>query len=267
MEVIVIRGGGDLASGIAHRLHRSGFKVIILEVENPTAIRREVSFSEAIYRGEIEIEGILGVHVRNKSSLEKAIEGGYIPVYVDPRAEILKDLPSDFLIDAIIAKRNLGTNKSMAKYTVGVGPGFEAGVDVDLVVETNRGHSLGKVLFKGMAAANTGVPGPVLSYTNERVLRAGEDGLIENFYKIGDCVKIGDKISSVGGSDIICQIDGILRGIIKEGIYVTKGMKIGDIDPRGVEDYAFTISDKARAIGGGVLEAIMYLRRLSDDRY
>lgn len=263
MDMIIIRGGGDIATGIAYRLFKAGFKVLITDKEKPTAIRRKVSFCEAIYTGEIEVEGVGAVYCKDKEdikAIEKIIKDGKIPVLIDEDCSIVYKLKPLAIVDSILAKRNLGTKKDMAPITVGVGPGFSAGGDVDLVVETNRGHFLGKVIEEGAAAKDTGIPGNIIGFTSERIIRAMDDGIIKNFYKIGDMVKKGDLICTTGGLEVRANIDGVIRGLLKEGLYVKKGMKIGDIDPRGILEYTYTISDKARAVGGGVLEAIMRLR-------
>lgn len=261
MEVVVIRGGGDLATGIGYRLFKSGFKVVILDIKEPTSIRRKVSFSEAIYDGEIVVEGVKAVLASNLNDIYKIMDKGFIPVYVDKKGSIIKDIKPLAVVDSIIAKINLGTTKDLAPITIGVGPGFESGVDVDLVVESNRGHSLGKVIYKGKAEDDTGIPGDIMGLKEERIIRSSADGIIKNFYNIGDRVEVGDLICEVEGKVVEAKISGILRGMIKEGVCVKKDMKIGDIDPRGIKEYAYTISDKGRAIAGGVLEAIMYLRK------
>ncbi len=268
MKPIVVRSGGDIASGIIHRLYMSGYKVVVLEIEKPLTIRRTVSFSEAVYNGETTVEGVRAILAKSLDSIYQTLEEGNVPIYIDEKGDIIKELKPLAVVDAIIAKKNLGTNIKMAPVTIGVGPGFEAGVDVDLVVESQRGHNLGKVIHKGKPASNTGIPGDILGFGEERVIRANADGVIKAFYNIGDMVEkedilaqIGEEviIAQIGEEVIIAQIGGILRGMIKEGTYVKKGLKIGDIDPRGVKEYAFTISDKARAVGGGVLEGIQYL--------
>ncbi|WP_353094527.1 selenium-dependent molybdenum cofactor biosynthesis protein YqeB [Tissierella praeacuta] len=261
MEKIVIRGGGDLATGIAHRLFMAGFKVIVLDIEKPLAIRRKVSFCEAIYSNAIIVEGVKAILTKNLDEIYKNIDNGFIPVYIDEKGEIIDGIKPMAVVDSIIAKKNLGTNREMAPITIGVGPGFEAGVNVDLVVETKRGHNLGKVIYKGKAENNTGIPGNVMGYTEERVIRAKKAGIFKSYYNIGDKVEVGDIVCEIGEVKVAAEISGILRGIIKEGLYVKEGEKIGDIDPRGIEEYAYTISDKARAIGGGVLEGIMYLKK------
>lgn len=261
MDIVIIRGGGDLASGIAHRLFKSGFGIVITDIEKPTAIRRKVSFCEAIYSGEVVVEGVKGILCENLEEVKEIIIKGEIPVLIDENCRTAYSLKPIAVVDSILAKRNLGTKMDMAPITIGVGPGFVAGGDVNLVIETNRGHFLGKVIEEGSAAKNTSIPGNIAGYTSERIIRAAESGVIESFYKIGDLVKKGDLICTTGEDEVRANIDGVIRGLLKEGLQVKKGMKIGDIDPRGIVEYTYTISDKARAIGGGVLEAIMRLRR------
>lgn len=257
-NLVIVRGGGDIASGIIHRLFISGFKVLVLEIEKPSCIRRAVSFAEAVYSEEINIEGVKGILVRNEKEIKLALKNTFVPIYVDEEGEIIKKLKPFVVVDSIMAKKNLGTNINMAPITIGIGPGFEAGRDVDLVIESNRGHNLGKVIYEGRAEKDTGVAGTTLGYSNERVLRAPVSGIIEPLYNIGDEVNKGEIVAQIGEKEIKSQINGLIRGMIKEGYYVRKGMKIGDIDPRKNKYNAFTISDKARAIGGGVLEGILY---------
>ncbi len=264
-NLVIIRGGGDVASGIIHRLFISGFKVLVLEIEKPLCIRRTVSFAEAVYSKEVNIEGVKGILVYNKEDIILALENNLVPIYIDEKGEIIRELRPLAVVDSIIAKKNLGTNINMAPITIGVGPGFEAGLDVDLVIESNRGHNLGKVIYKGRAEKNTGVAGTTLGYRNERVLRAPVSGIIKPLRNIGEKVALGEAVVLIGGKEIKAKIHGIVRGMIKEGLYVKKGTKIGDIDPRGNVDNAFTISDKARAIGGGVLEGILHLNNMRED--
>lgn len=258
-NLVVIRGGGDIASGIAHRLFISGFKVLILEIDKPSCIRRTVSFGEAVYSKEVNIEDVKGILVNDKNGISLALNNKLIPVYIDRKGKIIKEIKPLVVVDSIIAKKNLGTNMNMAPITIGVGPGFEAGKDVSLVIESNRGHNLGKVIHRGRAEKDTGVAGTTLGYSNERVLRAPVSGIIKPLCYIGAEVRKGDTVALVGGENIKSEIDGLIRGMIKEGLYVKEGMKIGDIDPRKEKENAYTISDKARAIGGGVLEGILYL--------
>lgn len=257
--IVLIKGAGDLATGIAHRLKKSGFDIIMTEIDKPTTVRRTVAFSQAVFDNEIEIEGIKGVKVNNINEIYKEISKGNIPVIIDEKADIIKELNPKVVVDAIIAKKNLGTSISDAPIVIGVGPGFEAKIDCHLVVETKRGHYLGKVIEKGSAIPNTGVPGNIGGYTKERIIRASNDGKIKPVVAIGDYVKKGDIVAYIDGIEVLAEIDGIVRGMLQEGIDVFKGMKSGDIDPRCEKNHCFTISDKARSIGGGVLEAIMYM--------
>lgn len=260
-DIIIVRGGGDIASGAIQKLHRSGFRVLVLEIENPTAIRRNVAFSDAVYNGESEVEGTKAVLIKNLKELEEAFNNNLIPIAVDPKGEYIEKLKPLAVVDGILAKKNLGTKKTMAPITVALGPGFEAGVDVDIVIETMRGHNLGRLIFEGFAIENTGVPGEIAGFSKERVIHSPTEGIIKNIKTIGDIVKAGEVIAKVGDEPIYASIDGLLRGIIKNGFLVNKGLKIADIDPRlkEVANYT-TISDKARNIGGGVLEAILLVK-------
>ena len=257
--MVLIKGAGDLATGIAYRLKKSGFDIVMTEIHKPTTVRRTVAFSQAVFDNEIVIEGIKGVKVNNINEIYEEIRDGNIPIIIDENAEIIKELSPDVVVDAIIAKQNLGTSIEDAPIVIGVGPGFEAKVDCHLVVETKRGHYLGKVIEEGSAIPNTGVPGNIGGYTKERIIRASSNGKIKPVVAIGDFVKIGDIVAYIDGVEVLSEIDGIVRGMLQEGIEVFKGMKSGDIDPRCEKDHCFTISDKARSIGGGVLEAIMYM--------
>lgn len=260
MEIVIVRGGGDIATGVCHRLFKAGFNILILDIEKPTTIRRRVAFSEAIYSRETVVEGVKAVHVKRIEDIYHEINKGNIPVYIDPTGEIINGISPLAVVDSILAKVNLGTTMDMAPITIGVGPGFEAGKDVDLVVETKRGHFLGKVIYEGFAIPNTSIPGSILGHTEDRIIRASADGEVIPFVEIGDMVEKGQAICKVGETDVIANLSGIVRGMIIEGIHVTKGYKIGDIDPRGDKENVTTISEKARAIGGGVLEALMYLK-------
>jgi xanthine dehydrogenase accessory factor len=254
---VLIRGGGDLASGVAWRLHQCGFRVCIAEIEQPMAVRRKVSFCEAVYDGEAVVEGVKALLIRDPEEVSKIWEQGQVPVLVDPRAESKLVTKPHVLVDAILAKKNLGTSISDAPLVIALGPGFEVGKDAHYVVETNRGHNLGRILFSGCAEPDTGSPGPVQGVTTERVLRSPATGIWENRADIGDLVKQGDVVGDVGGEPVSARIDGVLRGLIRPGVRVTQGLKIGDIDPRGVTRFCYTISEKSLAIAGGVLEGIM----------
>ena len=264
-ELIVARGGGDLATGTIYKLRKSGYRVLVLESEKPSAIRRNVAFSEAVYEGRWTVEDMTAVLANDIEEAEKIMDTGDVAVLVDPRCDCLNTLKPVALVDAIIAKKNLGTNRSMAPITVGLGPGFTAGEDVDAVIETMRGHKLGRVILEGSAIPNTGIPGAVAGVTKERVIHAPAAGVLKNVCHITDVVEKGQIIACIetceGNVEVPATISGLLRGLIRDGYQVTKGFKIADIDPR-VEEYenCFTISDKARCIAGGVLEAILYLK-------
>ncbi len=259
-DVVVIRGGGDIATGVAHRLHRSGFKVLIIEIEKPTVIRRTVSFAQAAFDGQTIVEGVKAIKVNNIEEIYNCWENRDIPIIIDEELKILKEIKADVLVDAILAKRNLGTSRAMAPITIGLGPGFEAGVDVDVVIETQRGHYLGSLIFEGFAEPNSGIPGIIGGYGKERVIHSPADGIIQHISKIGDLVKKDDTIAFIGEVPVKASIDGVLRGLIMGGLEVNKGLKIADVDPRGIQIYCNSISEKARAIGGGALEAILYLK-------
>lgn len=254
---IWIRGAGDLATGIALRLYRSGFDIVMSDIAVPTTVRRTVAFSPAVYEGEASVEGITGKFCENISMIDTVMESGCIPVVVDPSGEIMKEYKPDVIVDAIIAKTNIGTKITDADIVIGVGPGFEAGVDCHAVVETKRGHNLGRVIWSGSAYPNTGVPGNIGGYTVERIIRATADGVFRAKVNIGDYVKAGDLLAYCDETPVYANIDGIVRGLLQDGVKVKTGMKSGDVDPRAEKEYCFTVSDKASAIGGGVLEAIL----------
>lgn len=264
-DLIVVRGGGDLATGTIYKLRKCGFPVLVLETGAPSAIRRNVAFSEAVYQGSQQVEDMT---CRLANSLEQARQGldeNQLVLLVDPAGEAIARLKPMAVVDAILAKKNLGTHREMAPITVALGPGFTAGVDVDAVVETKRGHNLGRVLWQGTAAPNTGIPGVIAGYGKERVIHSPAEGILRNVCKITDTVRRGQVIAAVetaaGTVPVEATLDGLLRGLIRDGYPVTKGFKIADIDPR-VEEYqnCFTISDKARCIAGGVLEAVIQLK-------
>ena len=262
---VVIRGGGDLATGVAEVLYQSGFKILILDIEKPSSIRRSVCFSEAIYDGIIQVENIICKKVENENDIEKCWNEKIIPIMVDEKGEIIKKIKPNVVVDSIIAKKNLGTTKDMAPITIALGDGFEAGKDVDIVVETMRGHNLGRVITSGRAMKNTGIPGEIKGVSKDRVIYSLANGIFSSVKKIGDTVQKDEIIGYVGDVEIRGKISGVLRGIIRDGYEVTENMKIGDIDPRIEEkNNCFTISDKARSLGGAVLRAIMF--RLKEER-
>ena len=259
--LILIRGAGDLASGIALRLWRAGMEVVMTEIEHPTTIRRTVAFSEAVRTGETVVEGITARHADTPAEALSLLRAGILPVLTDPDCACKRELFPDALVDAILAKRNLGTAITDAPSVIGVGPGFTAGVDCHAVVETMRGHTLGRVYYEGSALPNTNVPGLIGGFAGERVLRAPADGSFTARLIIGDHVRAGDIAGTVGDAPMRCTIDGVLRGLLADGTEVRRGMKAGDVDPRGREEYCRTCSDKALAVGGGVLEALLCLEK------
>lgn len=295
--LIICRGAGDLATGIIHRLHRAGHRVIALETDYPAAIRRQVSFCEAVYDGSAVVEGVTArlvpaladaetdtetysgendtpaAHIVSEkwdsSAIEAVLEAGEVPLLIDQKGESIALLKPDVVVDAIIAKKNLGTTIDMAPLVIGVGPGFTAGQDVHLVIESMRGHNLARIITDGMAQPNIGVPGNIAGFTSERVIHAPAAGYIHDVRKIGDIVQKGDEIARIYPDKesydnalseyvpVNATITGIIRGLIREGYYFRKGFKIADIDPRESEiTNCFTISDKARSIAGSVLEAV-----------
>lgn len=260
-KLVIIRGGGDIATGIAHKLHRCGFDVIVLETEKPTSIRRYVCFSEAIYENIKTVEGITSKKVTSLNEIELILNENAIPVIIDKNGEYIQNLKPCVVIDSILAKKNLGTKKFMAPITIGIGPGFNAPNDVDCVIESMRGHDLGRLIFEGKAMDNTGIPGNINGISKERVIYSQNEGFIKNLKNIGDIVKKEEVIAFIDDIPVLASIDGVLRGIIRDGMYIKKDLKIADIDPRLNEiKNCYTISDKARSIGGAVLEAILYLR-------
>jgi len=255
--IVLIKGGGEMASGIAHRLCRCHFRVCMTEISKPQAVRREVSFCEAVYEGEKTVEGITAKLVDSYDKLLELLDSGQIPIMVDFKAKIKEFLKPDVMVDAIMAKKNLGTKITDAPLVIALGPGFYAGKDAHLVVETNRGHNLGTIIEEGEAEENTGIPGEIASFSAERVFRAPRDGHISTIKEIGDYIETNDVVAIVEDLPVKAKIKGVIRGLLRSGSEVYKGMKTGDIDPRGIKEYCYTISDKARAVGGGVLEGIL----------
>ena len=261
-EVILVRGGGDLATGTIHRLWSAGLKVLVLEAERPAAIRRQVSVSEAVYEGEAVVEGMRATLVQTLDEAVVVWCRGDVPVMVDPKGALIPQVRPAVVVDAILAKRNLGTTRDMAPLTIALGPGFTAGEDVDFVVETKRGHRLGRIIREGIAVPNTGVPGVIGGYSAERVVHAAREGIFHELRAIGDVVEPGDVIAEIEAFDgtrtpVTTCIGGILRGLLRDGYPVTMGFKVADVDPRREElENCFLISDKARCIAGSVLELV-----------
>lgn len=257
--LVLIKGAGDLATGVAVRLHGAGLRVAMTDLPRPTAIRRMVSFCRAIPEGEAAVEGVRARRASDASEALAIVRAGDIAVLADPNADCLPALRPDALVDAILAKRNTGTRLTDAPAVVALGPGFTAGVDCHAVVETMRGHDLGRVLYTGSARPNTGAPGDIGGYTVERLLRAPCDGLFEARTDIGALVVAGQTVAMVSDRPLRSALSGVVRGLLPSGTPVTAGFKCGDVDPRGVAESCYTVSDKARAVGGGVLEAILHL--------
>jgi len=255
---IIVRGAGELASGTIRRLSLAGFQVIALEKANPECVRRNVCFAEAIFEGEKDVEGVAAVYIENKSRVDEILKTGKIPLLIDPDAGILSD-EHDVLIDARMMKRDIDTSIDTAEIVIGLGPGFTAGVNCHAVVETNRGNELGRVIYDGKAQADTGIPAVTGGYGAERVLRAPANGIFQAKANIGDQVEAGDEVGVVSDQSVRCKIGGILRGLIRGGIEVRHNQKIGDIDPSGIVENCYRVSDKANAVAGGVLEGVFSL--------
>jgi xanthine dehydrogenase accessory factor len=255
--LVLIKGAGELASGVAARLYRCGFPVVMTELPQPLVVRRTVSFAEAVYQGEFAVEGIVARRVADAAAARVALADGVIAVVVDPEARCRYELRPAVLVDAIIAKQNTGTAITDAALVIGLGPGFTAGVDCHAVVETNRGHFLGHVIWQGAAQPDTGTPGTIGGQDARRVLRAPADGVVETHASVGDRVAAGQLIATIAGCEVRAPFSGSLRGLIHPGLCVTAGLKIGDVDPRDDPVCCTTISDKALAVAGGVLEAIL----------
>ncbi len=255
--VVLIRGGGEMASGVAHRLAKCHFKVCMTEVARPTAVRRGVSFSEAVFEGEKTVEGVTAKLIDSFHQIPELWNASMVPIMVDAEATVKDFVKPSVLVDAILAKRNVGTRITDAPLVIGLGPGFRAGRDVHLVVETNRGHNLGRVIPEGEAEGNTGVPGEIAGFSVERVLRASKAGRLKSLKGIGDHVDAGDIVALVDDAPIKAQVKGVIRGLLRDGSEVYEGMKTGDVDPRGIREFCYSMSDKVRAIGGGVLEGIL----------
>lgn len=257
--LILIKGAGDIATGIAVRLKNAGMQVVMTEIAIPTTVRRSVAFSRAVYEGSAVVENITARLVLDFAQIPAVLQQDEIPVLIDPRCEVLKSIHFDAVVDSILAKKNLSTDPTQAPVVIGVGPGFSVPQDCHCVIETQRGHDLGRCIYQGCAAKNTGIPGEIGGYTVERLLRAPCDGIFHPILAIGEAVKAGQTVAIVDDQPVTAQIDGIVRGLLQDNVPVKAGMKSGDIDPRGCYEHCFTVSDKARAVGGGVLEAILHL--------
>jgi xanthine dehydrogenase accessory factor len=260
--LIAVKGAGDLATGVMHRLARAGFMVMATELPEPTVVRRTVSFAEAVALGEMSVEGVIARLALSKEEIDAVLADGQVAIAVDPDGTLLRQMQPPVLVEATLSKYNSGITINDAPIVIALGPGYEAGRDAHAVIETNRGHNLGRVYYQGYAEPNTGVPGSIGGYALERLLRAPAAGIIYGKCHIGDMVQAGETVAEINVENgdmlpIIATIPGILRGLLRDGLQVTTGMKVGDIDPRAAREHCFTISDKSRAVGGGVLEAIL----------
>lgn len=261
--LVAVKGAGDLATGVIHRLKRAGFAVMATELPRPTVLRRTVAFAEAVTSGQMTVEGITACRVDSIADVRMALANGFVPIVVDPNGITLRQMQPRVLVEATLSKHNSGITMNDAPIVIALGPGYEAGKDAHAVIETNRGHNLGRVYLQGSAEPNTGIPGTIGGYASERLLRAPCTGRLYGVRQIGDQVQAGEVVAIVksneGDTPISAAISGILRGLVHDDLVVSTGMKVGDIDPRAVREHCFTISDKSRAIGGGVLEAVLYL--------
>ena len=257
-DLVIVRGGGDIATGTIYKLVKSGFHVLILEITHPSAIRRNVAFSEAVYEGKWQVEDMTCYLANDMKEAKQIMQTGSPALMIDPKGEMIEKLKPIAVVDAILAKKNLGTTREMAPLTVALGPGFEAGKDVDFVIETQRGHNLGRVIEEGTATPNTGIPGVIAGYGKERVIHSPAAGIMHNRSKIGDIVEKDQIIAMVDATPVYASLTGVLRGIIRDGYEVPKGMKIADIDPRKEQKKnCDTVSDKARCIAGSVVEVLL----------
>jgi xanthine dehydrogenase accessory factor len=273
-RIVLIRGAGEQATGVAWALHKAGFRVVMSEISKPLMVRWPVCFGSAVEEGTWRVEEVEAIRIETPFECQKVWENGKIPILIDPELEFLTQIRPDVLVDAIMAKRNLGTQSVMAPLTIGLGPGFSAGEDVHLVAETNRGHNLGRLIYSGGAEPNTGIPGDTLGYTRERVVYASESGIFAAKREIGETIKTGELLGEIIYSEpkevieeskslpVYATLDGVLRGLLRSGTFIKKGVKIGDIDPRYKEEYCWTISEKARMLGSSVLLGILEWQRM-----
>ena len=260
--LVAVKGAGDLSTGVIHRLKRAGFAVMATELAHPTVLRRTIAFAEAIALGQMTVEDITAQHAHSIDDIRIILDNSFVPILIDPDGIAFKHMQPDVLIEATLSKYNTGITVNDAPIVIALGPGYEAGVDAHAVIETNRGHNLGRVYLEGYAEPNTGVPGTIGGYAGERLLRAPCAGRLYGVHQIGDQIREGDVVAVVKSGEVTAPvtaaIPGILRGLVRDELAVSTGMKVGDLDPRAIREHCFTISDKSRAIGGGVLEAILY---------
>jgi xanthine dehydrogenase accessory factor len=262
--LVCIRGGGDLGSGVALRLFRVGMRVIIAELPQPLVVRRTVSFAEAVYAGSNTVEGITGVQAHNRMEIQQAWFDAQIPVVVDPELDLCASLEPDVLVDARLLKQSMEWVLKSKPLLIGLGPGFNVDLNCHAGVETKRGPSLGRVIRQGSTEPDSGIPEKVNGFVEERVLRAAEGGVFIAKVKIGSLVTKGQEIASVGSEPILAAFNGVVRGMLADGIRVKAGTKVGDLDPRLDAALVKSVSDKSLAVGGGVLEAILSRPELRD---
>jgi len=260
---VVVRGAGDVASGVIRLLCESGFGVIALEKPDPDCVRRYVCFAQAYYNGETEVAGVTAVLVKSVDQAVSAIENKRVPLLIDPHAKSLSDFKPEIVVDGRMLKQNIDTSCDLAPIVIGLGPGFTAGKNCHAAVETRRGDALGRVIYDGSPQADTGVPAAVNGISLKRVLRSPADGIFTANCAIGDMVKKGRVTGWIAGISVVAETDGVVRGIIHDGLKVSAGQKIGDIDPRGIRELCYRISDKAEAIAGGVFSALRALQEKS----
>lgn len=258
---MVVRGAGEMASGVIRRLFLAGLEVIALEQKQPNCIRRTVCFAEAVYENEISVEGVTTRLIRSADGISNAVAGGFVPLFIDTEARLLPVFNPSVVVDARMLKQNINTTLDLAPIVIGLGPGFVVGTNCHAAVETNRGFNLGRAIYDGAPEAYTGMPSPVEGISENRLLFSPADGNLKTYKNIGNEVEAGEKIGEVSGRPVECRTGGVLRGLARNGLIVKQGQKIGDVDPRGIREYCLKISDKANAVAGGVLEAVYVLRR------
>lgn len=259
-DIVAVRGGGEIGTAIAHKLQRSGFKVFIIEDDTPISIRRTVAYAQAVFDGEMTVQGVKGVRVDQAEEIFQAWEKRTIPIIVDSKCNILREIPVDILVDAIMARKNTGTHRNMAAITIATGPGFVAGQDVDIVIETKKGHDQGRLIFEGAAEPETAIPGESEGVDANKVFNSPVDGIVRHQIEIGDMVHKGQVLLDVEGIMVHAQISGIVRGVIRNGSSVWKGLKILEIDSDVSLEQCYRLSQRSRDVAGGVLEAVMFMK-------
>jgi len=265
-NLVIVRGGGDIASGVIATLHKEGFKVLVLEQAGPTAIRRYVSFSEAVWQGQMTVEGMTAYNAKSLDQIKKHLLEGHIVVAVDELGDLIQEFPPIALVDAMLKKKNIMTTLDMASFVVGIGPGHEVGRHCHCAIESNRGPDLGKRYYSGSPEADTGIPGQIEGVSRDRVYYAKVSGQLQVKKDIDSMVNKGDIIALIGEEEVRTAISGLVRGMIRDGTEVKSGLKIADVDPRSdLKDACYKISDKATCIGQSVLKAIRHYKEAEND--